>query len=106
MDGHVIGIDANGKLDSFAQFEHKPQISISPDLLWLLVVDANALNLYDKNDALVKTFPIAGIQRVVWRPDSHAILYSVENRLYVLTLPIGDPRLIDELDIKDAAWLP
>jgi len=104
--GQVIGIDANGRPDSFAKFEHKPQISISPDFSWLLLCDENTLNLYDKNDELVKTFPIAGIQRVIWRPDSQAIFYSIGKRLYMLTLPTGDPKWIDEMDIQDAVWLP
>ncbi|MEP7135041.1 MAG: hypothetical protein ABI904_08915 [Chloroflexota bacterium] len=104
--GQIIGIDANGKPDSFAKFEHKPQISMSPDFSWLLIVDKNILNLYDKNDDLVKTFPIVGIQRVVWRPDSQAIFYSIGKQLYVLTLPTGEPKLIDNNEIQDVVWLP
>jgi len=104
--GQVIGIDVNGNPDSFAKFEDKPQISISPDLSWLLIFDKNILTLYDENDELVKIFPIADIQRVIWRPDSQAIFYSIGKQLYVLTLPTGEPKLIDNNEIQDVAWLP
>jgi WD40 repeat protein len=104
--GQIIAIDQNGKPASFAQYDHKPNISISPDLSWLLIYNESTLNLYDKNDELVKTFEIGGIERIIWRPDSQAIFYSIEDQLYILVLPTGEPQKIGESNIEDAIWLP
>jgi hypothetical protein len=104
--GQVIGLDLEGKPTSIGGFEHQPQISISPDYNWLLIYDANKLNLYNSNDELVKSFPIPGIQRIIWMPDSQVVYYSNGSQLYMLSLPIGEPKLIDEINIQDSVWLP
>lgn len=46
------------------------KISISPDHVRLLMFDNTKLYLYNKNDELIKTFPIPVIQRIFWRLDS------------------------------------
>jgi len=106
IGGKIIGIDLNGKPFSLGEFDRKQQISISPDYAWLILYDDEKLKLYDKNDDLVKTFPIAGIRRIIWEPDSKSIFYATAKQLYILTLPIGEPKLVDNNRVQDAVWLP
>lgn len=106
VNGQIIGIDANGKPDAFAQFDTKPQFSISPDLTWLLIYDGYYLNIYDQNDKQVKKLKMGPIDRIKWRPDSQAVFYSIGNQLYLLAIPSGQEQRFGESNIDDAIWLP
>ena len=110
----IFGLPFDGKeptsLKHHFDYQH---ISISPDHAWMLLFDETSLYLYNKNDELVKTFPIAGINKIIWRPDSQAIFYSTNNQLYSLTIPLGAPKLVDQcdltycsFDLENAVWLP
>ncbi len=105
MSGNVVGIGLDKKPTDLGNFDYN-KISVSPDYAWLLMYDAQKLYLYDKNDELVKTFPIAGIQRIFWRPDLQAILFTAEQSLFTLSIPDGTLRLVDNTNVKDAIWLP
>jgi len=110
LAGDVVGIDLNGKQDLLGKFDYD-KISISPDQVWLLMYDQANLYLYDTNDELIKTFPIPDIQKIIWRPDSHAIFYLANKELYTLLLPVGKPELVDKCNLSDcplddAVWLP
>lgn len=106
----VVGIDLNGNSTYFGKFANN-KISISPDHAWMLIYDDEKLYLYDANDELMKTFPINGIQGIIWRPDSQAIFYSNGKELFILPIPNGEPRLVDECEqpgclLDDIVWLP
>lgn len=109
----VFGLPFDGKEPtSLGSFDYQ-HISISPDHVWMLLFDATNLYLYDKNDALVNTLPVADINKIIWRPDSQAIFYSANKQLYSLALPTGAPKLVDQCDVKycsfdleNAVWLP
>jgi dipeptidyl aminopeptidase/acylaminoacyl peptidase len=109
LEGNITGITSDNKPTFLGKFDYR-KISISPNYVWLLIYDDQQLYLYDENDDLLKTFPIAGIDQILWRPDSQAIFYSTDQKLYYLPLPDGEPKLVDQCDfscyLKDAAWLP
>jgi hypothetical protein len=111
IGGKLISVDLDGTLTTLGEFGHQQDdsqrhVSISPDYAWLLIYDDEKLYLYDKNDELVKTLPIPGIEKILWRPDSQAIFYATESDLYMLTLPAGEPKWVDSINIHDALWLP
>ncbi len=109
----VFGLSFDGtEPTSLGSFDDQ-HISISPDHAWMLLFDATNLYLYDKNDELVKTFPIADIDKIIWRPDAQAIFYSTNNQLSSLSIPAGSPKLVDQcslkycsFDLENAVWLP
>ena len=111
ITGDVVGFGFDGKLTTIGHFNYD-KISISPDHAWLLMYDDEKLYLYDTNDELMKTFPINGIQNMVWRPDSQAIFYSNGNGIYILPIPDGESRLVDKCEeqygcsLDDIVWLP
>jgi hypothetical protein len=105
MSADVIGMRLDGKSVTLGHFNWN-QISISPDYVWLLMYDAQNLYLYDTNDELIKTFPIPGIQRIFWRPDSQVIFYLADQNLYSLSIPNGDVKWVDSVNVYDAVWLP
>jgi hypothetical protein len=103
--GGVVALELDGKPTPLQSFVPK-QISISPDYTWLLMYDDEKLYLYDMNDELVKTFPIPGIENIVWRPDSQTIFYLADNGLYTLPIPEGDSKWVDSVTFRDTVWLP
>jgi len=107
IDGDVVGISLDGNLTRLGKFDFD-KISISPDYAWLAMYNDKELFLYDENDELVKAFQIPGIQTILWRPDSQAIFYTVDSRLFTLTIPNGESRFVDEClcSLNDAIWLP
>jgi WD40 repeat protein len=109
----VFGLSFDEKEPTSLGSFSENQISISPDHAWMLLFDETNLYLYDKNDELVKTFPIADINKIIWRPDSQAIFYSTGKQLYSLSIPTGALKLLDQCDLKycsfdleNAVWLP
>jgi len=110
ISGDVVGLGIDGKPFSLGQFDYD-KISISPNKSWLLMYNNTDLFLYDTNDNLAQTFPVSGIQNVAWRPDSQAIFFSDGKALYILSIPNGKPKLVDECgesycSLDDIAWLP
>jgi Tol biopolymer transport system component len=111
LAGNIVGFDVQGRPTLMAGKFDYDKISISPDSSWLLMYDDTGLYIYDTNDNLVETFPHSGIQSVGWRPDSQAIFFSDGNALYILSIPNGKPRLINECgqsscSLNDIVWLP
>jgi Tol biopolymer transport system component len=91
------------------------EASISPDGSWLLIFNDREADLYNQNDEMVKSFPIAGMYEVKWKPNSDGVFYSTGKELYYLPMPDGESLLIDQcllddcifsLDEYDSAWLP
>lgn len=111
LDGNIVGITADNKPTFFGEFDSM-HIHISPDYAWMLIYDEEHLYLYDKNDELVKTFAIPGIDQILWRPDSQSIAYMLDRKLYFLSLSDGEPKFVDDcggeclLDLDKAVWLP
>ncbi len=109
----VVGLTLDGKPTVLDDSGPEQKISISPDYTWLLIYDKEKLKLYDKNDELQKTFPISGIRRVIWWPDSQGIFYGTDKDIYTLSLPDGAPKWVDSFYLPDAyygdldtVWLP
>lgn len=108
IDGDVVAIGLDGKLTNLGKFDWD-KISISPDYTWLIMYNEKELFLYDENDELIRTFQIPKIHLIIWRPDSQAIFYSAGNQLFTLSVPDGEPKLIDACPycaLDDAVWLP
>lgn len=108
--GELIAIGMDGKPEILGKFDYD-KISISPDGSWLLTFDDKQLYLYDSHDHLAQTFPIIGINGVIWRTDSQGIFYSTNEGLYILPIPNGKPSLVDQCgqfgcSLRDAVWLP
>lgn len=111
LAGDIIGLDMQGKPTPIAGKFDYDKISISPDKTWFLMYDEENLYLYDVNDNLTQTFPVNGVYDIIWRPDSQAIFFSDNKAVYFLSIPNGDPRLIDECGqygclLRDVTWLP
>lgn len=111
LAGDIIGLDMQGRPTPIARKFDYDKISISPDKAWLLMYDEKNLYLYDVDDNLAQTFPTNGVYSVIWRPDSQAIFFSDGKAVYFLSIPNGNPRLIDECEqygclLRDITWLP
>lgn len=114
VTGELIGITSDNKPTILGKFKFN-HIYISPDYAWMMIYDEKDrehLYLYDKNDELVKTFQVAGIREILWRPDSQSIAYVADQKLYFLSIPDGEPKFVDDcggecfLDLEKAVWLP
>jgi hypothetical protein len=110
ISGDVVGLGIGENPTVIGQFAYD-KISISPDGYWLLMYNDADLYLYDINDNLSQTFSISGTESVIWRPDSQAIFFSDGKALYILSIPNGDKRLVDNCEnsncsLTDVVWLP
>ena len=105
MAGDVVAIGLDGVPGYIGKFNYD-KISISPDQSWLAMYDEQNLYLYDKEDKLVNTLPIPGIEKILWRPDSQAIFYSTTTELCYLSIPTGAPQRVDRKTFDQAVWLP
>lgn len=111
LAGDIVGLDMQGRPTPIAGIFDYDKISISPDKSWLLMYDEKSLYLYDVDDNLTQTFSTNGVYSVIWRPDSQAIFFSDGKAVYFLSIPNGNPRLIDECEqygcsLRDNTWLP
>lgn len=111
LAGDIVGLNKQGRPTLIAGKFDYDKISISPDKTWLLMYDEKNLYLYDVDDNLTQTIPTNGVYSVVWRPDSQAIFFSDSKAIYFLSIPNGEPRLIDECEqygclLRDITWLP
>jgi dipeptidyl aminopeptidase/acylaminoacyl peptidase len=106
----VIGIAADGAITVISD-RHETYTSISPDYRWLVVYNRASIDLYDEYDKLVHTFTNIPVSAVVWRPDSTGLFLVSDRSLYFMTIPDGEPELIEQCapeacSFREFVWLP
>jgi hypothetical protein len=93
----------------------EPAISISPDDHWMVIYNDYGVDLLDANDQLVRTIDVSYIYdtSLKWRPDSTGFYYAVNQAVYYVAVPDGDPVLVDicssgrcDLYNDQMVWLP
>jgi Tol biopolymer transport system component len=96
----IIGITKKGD-STIIQSEYK-DLFVSPDYTWMVLssyADENQicpLNLYDKNDVFVRQLISAQVDTMTWRPDSLGVYFNTDRNLYYISIPNGNPILIDD----------
>ena len=110
----VVGVAFDGTITLLSQIRDR-KIRISPDYAWMTIYNDEEINLYDQHDELVRTFPLPNVYQVLWHPDSKGIFYSSGKELYYLSVPNGEPLIIDQclseycrfgFSVDDSIWLP
>lgn len=118
-DEGLFGIAQDG---SMTLLSDKPyiRVSFSPDHRWFVLYqdpggvpfsEIDGMDLYSEADQFVRTIIKKGSHLVVWRPDSAGFYYSTGKELYYLTVPDGQPVLIDQCQFdscryNELVWLP
>jgi len=67
---------------------------ISPNGKWLLFRDRNEIALYTESYQPIKSWNI-DVSGVIWRPDSLGIFLFMDKKLHYLSIPNGDPVVVD-----------
>jgi hypothetical protein len=101
----VVALDLEGNPTPLGWFDDDT-ISVSPDHNWLSMGDEDSLHLFDADDHEVKSIPAEDVSSVIWLPDSSGAFYHTYNDLYYIDLPVGEPKLIDQIHFYDSAWIP
>jgi hypothetical protein len=95
-DGEITSIRAEGGINI-----------ISPDYNWMLITCHSSkrencpLDLFDENDVYIRSLVSAQMKEIIWRPDSVGIYYYSEYQLFYLSIPDGEPIVIDENLVVD-----
>jgi hypothetical protein len=95
---------------------------VSPDHKWMLLACDDyghpvcALDLYDENDVFVRQLAFAQMETIFWSPDSLDVYFNTGDALFHVSLPDGEPVLVEEhlklnlaggmFEDLDFKWLP
>lgn len=113
IDGadHLFLIHQNGSVTDLGQkIEYQYPPRTSPNGMYTLIPTSKGLVLFSR-DQLLRTWDIK-LSDITWRPDSTgAFLYEKRERLYYVSIPSGEPVLIDTCRVKycwlhEYLWLP
>jgi hypothetical protein len=99
FDGeNVVAITQDGSIKSISE---KPfyNLSVSPDKRWFVLYDesnnTSGIDLYSEDDEFVKTISEQAAFPVAWLRDSLGLFFMTDN-LYYISVPDGEPILIEE----------
>lgn len=110
----AIALTQKGDIITLSE-RKEPAISISPDDHWMVIYNDYGVDLLDANDQLVRTIDVSYIYdtSLKWRPDSTGFYYAVNQAVYYVAVPDGDPVLVDicssgrcDLYNDQMVWLP
>jgi WD40 repeat protein len=107
----TYGISTDGTLYKFT--EKFGYMDISPNSQWLLLYqkyqpagfrdDQPGIDLFSETDGFVRHITNTNPVRIIWRPDSNAIVYRFDTQLYYVAIPDGRPILVDQ-NIAAFGW--
>jgi hypothetical protein len=101
-DQGIVGIAKDGAIATIRSQTPSAAISVSPNWKWMALFDAGnsgiiaGIELYDGTDTLVKQPTTITPSRIIWRADSKGLFFRSGTELYYLSIPDGQPVLIDQ----------
>ena len=106
----LVRISSDGNITYVA--ENTPKIktvSISPNNKWTLVAREKVLELFSENLKLANSWDM-NFNKIAWNPTSIGVFLNWKGNLYYLSIPDGEPILIDTCTTQDCffnyIWLP
>lgn len=112
-NGQIYSISNNGSINALPWANDRVPW-ISPDGKWLLFPEDNEIALYTEAYQPIKSWSI-DVPGVIWRPDSLGLFMFTNKYLYYLSIPNGDPVVVDTYPQEDCSvqycrfqyvWLP
>jgi hypothetical protein len=91
-DNQIINIQFNGQVTKISQMGIP---RTSPNGKFTLVTDNEKVSLYSETLQLIKSWELNLFGSILWQPDSKAVFIYSNNGLYHLTIPNGEPELVD-----------
>jgi hypothetical protein len=107
-DTGVSGISNDGIIEKISSRFGRMQLS--PDYRWLLLIngrangDMHTIELYDENDNFVRELTTMQPDVVFWRPDSIGVYFAISQQLYYISIPDGEPTLVDSNLVLSQWW--
>jgi WD40 repeat protein len=100
-DGQKIeGIDEAGSSTTICDWVNDSNthsgISVSPDRRWFVLYNKEGMELFNRFENNVRTFPYLNATNLHWRPDSQGIFLELGNGLYYFAVPNGGLRLVHQ----------
>jgi hypothetical protein len=96
----ILGVTAEDAVETIVDKEG--WMFVSPDYQWMVfherheTGDASALRLFDRDDVPLREIDAYLPEHLFWRGDSLGLFFAVENRMYYLSIPDGNPVLVEE----------
>jgi hypothetical protein len=83
----------------------------SPDRRWMFISDGTRIELYSENFEPINSW---GVYKptIVWNPNSTGAFIRTDEKIYYLSIPNGEPTLVDDCEsghcpyLEDFVWLP
>jgi Tol biopolymer transport system component len=111
-DLYIIRTDGTtlSPIASNVNFQYSP--STSPDKKWAMVESDQSITLYTEDIQAIKSWNIHNAM-IIWRPDSLAVFLITYTGIHYLSVPDGEPMLVNDCTSKncpfildDFVWLP